>query len=64
MDKTALRAAQARRDDELRHLNTTAAKRYLGAKAQQQSTGLIREVLAGVVFVTTAVAVIVIALAL
>jgi hypothetical protein len=62
--KVTLRAAQAHRDAEVRRLNSEAAKRYLAKRETAASAGMIREVLTGVVFVTTAVAVIVIALAL
>jgi len=64
MDKTTLRAAQAQRDTECRRLNSAAATRYLAKSEKRASTGLIREVLAGVVFFTTAIVMIVIFLAL
>lgn len=64
MDKTTLRAAQSQRDTEARRLNSAAATRYLAKREAQVSTGLIREMLAGVVFITTMIAMVVIMLAL
>ena len=64
MEKKTLRAEQTRRDDEVRRLNTASAKRYLSTREARASTGLIREVLSGVVFATTAVIVLVVVLAL
>lgn len=57
MDKTALRNSQTQRDAEVRRLNSEAAKRYLAKRETQASTGLIRDTLAGVVFITALVTV-------
>jgi hypothetical protein len=52
MDTKTRRDAQYLRDHEARRLNSEAAKRYLASKEKQASTGLIREMLAGVLFFT------------
>jgi hypothetical protein len=63
-DTEVLRATQAQRDTEARRLNSEAAKRYLTKRATAASTGLIRETLIGVVFITALVIVTVIVLAM
>jgi hypothetical protein len=64
MDKTTLRANQRQRDDEMRRLNREAATRYLATRETQASTGLIREMLKGIVFFTLMMVAIVVILAL
>ena len=63
-DVTALRARQAKLDAYHSNRAQTAARDYLQRKGQPQSTGLIREMIAGVLFITAMVAMLIIGLAL
>lgn len=63
-DITALRARQAKLDAYHSNRAQAAARDYLQRKGQPQSTGLIREMIAGVLFITAMVAMLIIGLAL
>lgn len=63
-DVTALRARQAKLDAYHSNRAQAAARDYLQRKGQPQSTGLIREVIAGVLFIIAMVAILIIGLAL
>ena len=64
IDVTALRARQAKLDAYHSNRAQAAARDYLQRKGQPQSTGLIREMIAGVLFATAMVAMLIIGLAL
>ena len=64
IDVTALRARQAKLDAYHSNRAQAAARDYLQRKGQPQSTGLIREMIAGVLFITAMVAMLIIGLAL
>lgn len=63
-DVTALRARQAKLDAYHSNRAQAAARDYLQRKGQTQSTGLIREVIVGVLFIIAMVAILIIGLAL
>lgn len=63
-DVTALRARQAKLDAYHSNRAQAAARDYLQRKGQPQSTGLIREMIAGVLFITAMVTILIIGLAL
>ena len=63
-DVTALRDRQAKLDAYHSNRAQAAARDYLQRKGQTQPTGLIREVIAGVLFIIAMVAILIIGLAL
>ena len=63
-DVTALRARQAKLDAYHSNRAQAAARDYLQRKGQTQPTGLIREVISGVLFIIAMVAILIIGLAL
>ena len=63
-DVTALRARQAKLDAYHSNRAQAAARDYLQRKGQTQPTDLIREVIAGVLFIIAMVAILIIGLAL
>ena len=64
IDVTALRARQAKLDAYHSNRAQAAARDYLQRKGQPQSTGLIREMIAGVLFITAMIGMLIIGLAL
>ena len=64
IDYTALRARQAKIDAYHSNRGQAAARDYLQRKGQPQSTGLIREVITGVLFITAVIGMLIIGLAL
>lgn len=64
IDVTALRARQAKIDAYHSARGQAAARDYLQRKGQPQSTGLIRDYIAGVLFIVLTIICFIIALAL
>lgn len=64
IDVTALRARQAKIDAYHSARGQAAARDYLQRKDQSQPTGLIREMIAGVLFITAMIGMLIIGLAL
>jgi hypothetical protein len=64
MTRKELRDTMDKRDAYISKIGQQAATKYLRAKEQAQPTGLIREIIAGIAFVTLSAAIIVIGLAL
>lgn len=64
MTRKELRDRQAKYDAHISKIGQAAAKKYLDSKVQQQSTGLIREIIVGVAFFISAFIVVFICMAL
>lgn len=62
--RSELRDTLAKRDAAAIKLGQAEAKRYLRSKEQSRPTGLIRKIIAGIVFVVLVAAILVICLAL
>ncbi len=64
MTRKELQDRQAKRDEYISKIGQKEAARYLRAKEQAKPTGLIREIIAGIAFLTLSAMVLVIGLAL
>ncbi len=64
MTRKELQDRQAKRDAYISKIGQKEAARYLRAKEQAKPTGLIREIIAGIAFLTLSAMVLVIGLAL